>query len=198
MNTAGFNPASILNPTFSFNQASYTGANKPASSISSFFAVVRQIRDDSWNGFGPGRYELPDVRFVDIQGGGNVQLSTLYVNGKPVGELHGYTDQQAAVIKSNLSNKSNHFLNLSVEGHYGNAGFYIDSLSVNPNSYLNNPGNVPGVPLPVSKETDCFSIEIPRADESVTMGDDFVEIDGIRLERKSYKNLSNPGISIIA
>jgi|GEM_PF-6676391 len=198
MNTNGFNPASILNPNFSFNQASDSSALAPASSTSSFFAVIRQIRDDSWNGFGPGRYELPDVRFVDIQGGGNMQLSSLYVNGKPVGELHGYTGQQAAAIKSNLSSKSNHSLNLSVEGHYGNAGFYIDSLSVNPNSYLNNSETVPGVPLPVRKKTDCFSIEIPQADASVAMSDDFVEIDGIRLERKSYKNLSDHGISIIA
>jgi len=85
--------------------------------------VIRQIREDAWNGRGPGEYVVPGVRSIVVSRNPG-SLSSLLVNGREVGQLHGGCDMMAMGMQPMLPG------DLKLEGHYGNTLFYIDSVDV--------------------------------------------------------------------
>ncbi|MHB2017996.1 MAG: hypothetical protein ACYCW6_13680 [Candidatus Xenobia bacterium] len=86
-------------------------------------AVIRQIREDAWNGGeGTHEYTLPAVRGMYISSSRG-SLPVLYVNGREVGYLHGGCDEQARAVKEMLPG------DLQLGGHFANTAFYIDTVA---------------------------------------------------------------------
>lgn len=55
-------------------------------------------------------------------------LSELFVDGVPMGKLHGGSEDMALGIAPMLANGGE--INLIISGHYTESGWYIDSLSI--------------------------------------------------------------------
>ncbi|MBI3928390.1 MAG: hypothetical protein HY319_22805 [Armatimonadetes bacterium] len=97
-------------------------------SRSALETVIARIREDSWNGSGPGEYVLPSVRSLHISEAGGYSLPTLYANARAVAYLHGYAPEEAAAVREYLRDVGSS--DVKIEGHYGNTTFYIDRIAV--------------------------------------------------------------------
>jgi hypothetical protein len=90
--------------------------------------TISDIREDAWNGRGPGEYQLTPVTYINVQSDGQI-LPMLFVNGKYAGYLHGGSDVTASTF-AQMVNKAACPFTLTLHGHYGNTAFYIDRIEL--------------------------------------------------------------------